>query len=304
MKLFEVRNYISILTAKQIIKDEKIKDYKFFIPFHQIEYLNKMLKILNVSNDKIIIFNTNIYSGKNRWRFYLAEKELKHKTKDCQEIYLCNTLLVEKHLYEIFKRKKKKIIYFEEGMNCYFDYFGKVEKKVPFKLAAKIHIASLLIPKYTKLLYTKFNYDEVNLNFPKAYKYNNYKKIKKIQLSFPINQQRTKIENLFLTRPLSEDWIISEDVEIELIVSFIKQSNFKEIVFKHHPRESEAKINKIKNKVSEYGVEIKTLEIDCPAEELVSYYDIKKIIGFETGTLVYLSEIYNVQACSLLKSAV
>lgn len=300
MKVFEVRNFLSIIMAKEIIKNYKIKDYKFLIPYLSEDYLKKMKSILNVDENLIMSFDENIYYKKNPLRYIIAEKKIKKllEIEKIEELYLCNTHGLEKHLYLIFKNRNKNVNFFEEGMNCYFDYFSKKEFLKNSRLKKYIY------PKFKKIYFNSIIYDNVYVNFCEAYQYKDYKNIHKIKLQFEILENRKRIENLFLTRPLSEDNIIDEDTEIELIISYLKKQNNSKIFFKNHPRESIQKIQKIQKILIENNIKVEILKEECSAEELIKYYDIRKLIGFETGTLIYLSENYNIRTDSLLKTAV
>lgn len=300
MILLEIRNFLSIILAKEIIKKKKIVDYKFIIPYQSEEYLKKMDKALNIEDDRKIFFNEKIYFKKNIFKYILAEKKIKKilDINSIEEIYICNTHSLEKHLYKLFKEKNKIINFYEEGINCYFDYSTKNDFNKNKKLK------ELIFPKYKEIFNQKIEYNCVYLNFPEFYQYKDYKGIYKIKPSFEISKNRKIIENLFLTRPLSEDNIIDEKIEIDLIVSYIKKKDIKKVVFKIHPRESIEKIKKIFEILKKSNIEVEILKETYPAEELIKYYDIKKLIGFETGTLVYLSENYNIDVDSLLKTAV
>lgn len=91
---------------------------------------------------------------------------------------------------------------------------------------------------------------------------------------------------LYLSDPLSEEYNLSIDDELKLIVQIINDFSDNNIIVKFHPRDSESKKNAIKKLIeNELPIDLKNL----PSEELISNYSFEAIVGTICTTLYYAS---------------
>jgi len=239
------------------------------------------------------------------------KRNIKNIYNNILEIYSQNNIEVvylpnipsadEKLLYSVAKRQGIKVNFYEEGVNLYADLI----KKNKFKNFIK---SFLLGNKYR--LYDKrenFRADKVYCCFPEKYSFKNYSKINQIKLDFSLGELERKklknldIETLILSRPVSEDNLISFEREKNFLKCFFENYNLdrKKTYIKFHPRENEEKKCFIKSnfKLKELPIELSGL----PAEKIVLSSDIKRLIGYSSGTLAYASELRNIEAYSFLE---
>lgn len=312
MDIFLIRNLFSIMSAENIIKEFNMKNPVAYIVKTDIEeYSEKLEKNLdkdlwrNVvkmkysSRDFLVEKNNKIQ--KNNIKKILEEIEKDLKKFKIQNIYLSNIeALEEKVIWEIAKKTDIKINYYEEGTNLYTSLWSN-------KLSIKWIIKYFLLGNLNFLIRNKgyFKGEKLYSYFPQKYKYNNVKNKIKLKLEYSVSEnERNEIEKLdiksiFLSRPLSEDGIMIEEEEIKVIKNFL-ENNKTEIYVKFHPRESTEKINKMMQSVN---MKLLPKELQDISAEKVIYNskNIRKLYGYETGTLAYMSEIKDIEVYSLLE---
>ncbi|SHF22479.1 hypothetical protein SAMN02745164_02037 [Marinitoga hydrogenitolerans DSM 16785] len=309
MNLFIIRNWFSIISAERIINEKNKKNNIALVANSNIEYFKKMEKYMNKDLWKNIeFFNPKL----GKFAFLNQEKLLKKynyfkkilKKYNTSVIYLSNLdSLEEKMLYKISKEMKIKINIYEEGTNLYvtFIYNNNIIDKIKSK------IRNYLYQEYSFLTYQKNNFKANTLYsfFPEKYKFTNV--INKEKINFDIKQSNDlkkflKFKSLFLSRPLSEDRIINRKLEIKILEEFLSNFN-RDIYFKFHPRESKEKIEFI---LKNYKIKILNNKLqEFPAEYLIYNSGIENLIGYESGTLAYISEFKkDINVYSLLKKIV
>lgn len=315
MVIFIIRNIFSIITAEAIIKQKEIKNAVFAVfIINNNNYYKKIMKNLSV-NSKVII-KPLFYYSLNIKKYFFLKKVIDLKTEEikkvfyetnCTEVFLsCLNDPIERHISYVANELKIKVNLYEEGLNMYFNDLGY--------LSTKNLLRKLLQKFFTFFHEEKYHFYSVNKKYidifnvycilPKAYQFKNYQKLSKINLTFEIKNNRKIIENLLVTRPLSEDKLLDEKREIEIILNYLNKNNIKEITLKPHPRENEEKIKKIIEQAKLRQINIEIFKDEIPLEKIIEDYDIKKMIGYETGSLVYLSELYDIKCDCLLKTVV
>lgn len=309
MRLFYIRNLFSASFAEQIIKDKYLEDSLALIKNDKSNnYYNKISKSmdsslwieilkskLNIDLKFDIFMEKKIKTEIDKVINYYTDKKI-------DEIYLSNIFdSKEKVMYMAARDLGIKINFYEEGVNIYRQlYFEKNRFK---KLIKKI-----MAGKYRDIYKNPafFKADNLYCSFPDKYYYNNYNNIDKISPNFQIADNlkslidKLNMEVLFLSRPLSEDGLVSYEKEKGIMRDFLKKELKKNsnIYIKFHPREDESKINDIRKEfgVKELPDKLKVL----PAEKIVFNSNINTLVGFETGTLAYASELTKIRVYSLL----
>lgn len=152
-----------------------------------------------------------------------------------------------------------------------------------------------------KIYYFNISKNLLNINLKKLH-YNSYytalpeinpsinaQRINQISMIEYFNQEtRLDFVNsiLYLSDPLSEEYNLSIDDELKLIVQIINDFSDNNIIVKFHPRDSEFKKNAIKKLIeNELPIDLKNL----PSEELISNYSFEAIVGTICTTLYYAS---------------
>lgn len=310
MDLFYIRNKFSILSAEEIINNNKLSECIAYIVDNDIDGYYENLKNdmdekkwkfislapfkskANINTIKLVFLKNNI----NRIENIILETL---RMMNIKRVFLSNILAYEeKIIYYCAKMMDIEVNYYEEGTNLYLNN-GKECSKI------KYFSKKILLGKYKYLCYDRklFNFNSVYCCFPEKYLLNNVKEkkrniIKLIDDSKKIDRQQG-IDVLFLSRPLSEDKIISLEDEINLFMNLKNKFKNKNIYVKFHPRESKEKISYFKEK---YDIsELPEKYCDMPAEKLLMYININILVGYETGTLAYVSEITNIKTYSMLR---
>jgi hypothetical protein len=311
MNLFIINNFFSILSAEKIIKQEKLTNNIAFLSGTNKEYLEKLSKNINKN------FFKNIYRGeigclvpkkdkekslfKKIKKVFLYPRKMKklinRKRTRTRDFFEKNNIsaayfpILEgtkmKIMFNVAKKMNIETNLYEEGISLYLDW------DKPFLEKIKLKVADLLIQKDLISKRTKnFKVDNVYCFFPEKYTFNNSTTIKKLKFSLDSEQsqklQKLRIENLFLSRPLSEDGLLSLGAEIKIVNQFFSKNDFNKVYFKFHPRESREKIKILKDKFNIFSLpkEFQNLA----AEEIIWFGKIKNVIGYETSTLAYMSE--------------
>ena len=311
MTLFYITNLLSVAIAEEIIRINNIEHPIACITnFGNKDYYANIKKSMNVQLwAKIDLCSVRLFKRTRFKDIALYRKSLNRQYKEfvnlikkdnVNEVYLPNIVSEEeKILYYACKDNNITINFFEEGTNLYFNLDNQSSK-------LRRYIRWILAGKYRYVTYSReyFKADSIYCCFPDKYKFCNYNNKIKVNLKFDLNKNEKdkldelNIDGLFLSRPLSEDNILTEDIELETLIRFFSTFNKKNIYVKFHPRESKEKIERIMKLI-----DIKEIPDDykyMPAEKLVLYSNIKTLIGYETGTLAYASELKNVETYSLL----
>ena len=231
MNLFIIRNFMNVIIAEEIIKNNQKEKFIAFIVKNNIEnYFQKIKNTMNIylwEEIKENPFNWNLqmksYKTLANYHKILDNyyKKIKKMLMDnkIKKVFLSNLLdYSEKLIYKAAKDLNLDVNLYEEGLNLYF----------PIRLnKSKIFVKKMLAPKYRNIYNVdRMDFDNVYCIFPDKYKFNNVKNKTKVNLNFELNKEEEEtlshlnIEFLFLSNPLSEDNLISKDQEIENLRNF------------------------------------------------------------------------------------
>lgn len=311
MNLFHISNFFSVLMAESIIQKFNLKDNIALVInnktddyFDKIkyninkEYWNKVINSrFNYSFNKLKLKNDLSRNAKHISNFLIEEKIYKIFLSNIQNSF------EDRFLYNVSKKNKLEINFYEEGLNFYLP---------PLNISNNLNYIKILIKKilYKNKIYdfskeyNEYVPDNIYCVFPKKNILQFKNHIYQIKPNFDdakIKKEiyKFKLDTIFLSRPLSEDKIVTRDEEIEILKNFFKEFSNEKIYFKFHPRETKEKRDYLKNtfKIKELPDEIKNFS----AEKIVFNSSIKTLIGYETGTLAYASELKNIKVYSLLK---
>jgi hypothetical protein len=316
--LFLVHNFFSVISAEQIIKQNKItKAFALIVTKQSMDYINKCIDNMDkslwkkIEIDQILFnvkFNPLVYREKVKRHFSEKEKRMEEifRKHHIQKLYFSDLRNInQKIIYVVAQKKGMQIDFYEEGIALYYNpsintKFNYIKHKTK---------EFFLGEEYKKLLKNKINFEADNLYcfLPEKYEFANARN--KIKLNFSLNHKnedkikKLNIETLFLSRPVSEDNKMPLNCELNILDKFLSGKNFKNIYFKFHPREKQDKIELLKRRFA-----IKTLPGEyqnIPAEEIVWFSNIKNLVGYDTSTLAYMSELKNnIKVYSLLEEIV
>lgn len=313
LNLFYIRNILAVKITEEIIKKNDIKNaVGVIVRNEQSNYFDKVSSVMSkdlwddIKESKID--STIRMNLRNRRTFFnLLDEQSKlisDLLKGVSSVYLSNiNSIEEKLIYHIAQVDSIEINFYEEGLNLYYDSSDFNKRTVHEKLKKPFKL--IWAGRYRHVLWgkSKFLADTIYCVFPEKYKFNNFKKIQRVRPKFSVeaeNEQikKFKTKNLFLSRPLSEDNILDLRDEMKLIETVLKKCNGK-LVIKFHPRESDEKKQTI---LSKYKIdEIPEFLRGFAAEEIVLNGKVERLIGYETATLAYVSELSNVETYCLLK---
>lgn len=314
MNLFYIRNVLGAKVAEAIILNKNIKNnYALLLQNKIPNYPDKIKKLLNnLLWEEIKVSNLDssisIDFRNSKLFFNLLEEqsiEINKLLEGISAVYLSNLNSIEERLiFTLSRQKNVTVNFFEEGLNLYFDPPHEIPN-LNFLIKFKGFFKFILARKYRYILKNKstFKAQTIYCIFPEKYKFENYKYIEKVIPSFNILQgsdvnKKNNIKTLFISRPLSEDKILSLNEEIYHLENFIKTLN-NDLIIKFHPRESEEKRAIILEKLNVF--EISKDCLDLTAEEVILNSSIEVLIGYESSTLAYISELSNIKVYSLLK---
>lgn len=297
MHFFYIRNYFSIISAEKIIVQAKITNAVAFLAYFSKEgyqiLLEKQMnnKVWNVikkydgeKKSKIPFLDNFILKEKYKLKKIFIENKITN-------IYLSNINIPLERLFFILADEMNiNIHFYEEGSNLYYQNnyinhkFKMSIKKILFFNQRKLYMDTKFYSART--VYAFLN----NINPYRTYN-------KKVILDYNLhdltiqnlceNLGLTDIGTLFLSRPMSEDGLINLDEEIEIF----KYLNYKfnDVYVKFHPRESEDKKNVLRSKFK--FKELPEQINDTPVEILVENLKLHNLIGYDTSTLFYTSEL-------------
>lgn len=312
--LFIFPNFFSIISAEQIIKQNGIKNaFALIMTRGNADYIKKCIsnmdknlwKDIEVSPYLFRIkFNTFSYSRKAK-RYFLEEETYINeilKKHDIKKMYLSNLENInQKIAFAVAKEKCKEVNLCEEGIALYYSSHENTRLNYIKNKMKDFFYGE----KYRYLLKNKTDFEIENLYsfLPHKYDFPNVKN--KIELKFILNSEnkekirKLEIENLFLSRPVSEDNKMPLNCELNILDRFLSSNNFKNIYFKFHPREQKTKIELLKRK---FNIKLLPEEYqNIPAEEIVWFSNVRNLIGYDTSTLAYMSELKNsIKVYSLL----
>ena len=315
--LFYVRNTFSLIAAESIIKKNNYKDN---------------IMIVHDSNKDIFSIIKKYYS-KDKWKkiekssFYQIQfkkskfynniskeiKQKKHQLKqlikknNVMNLFLIKPYFPEQNLYyEVCKEIDNiKIFDYEEGTNYYTD--DLIDDRDHILRKCIVGLRNLVLYFFNKEVYSVLKRKK-KLRLDGKYNLLNcgdFSKNYNLILPKLSNDKFSKIKNLYLSRPLSEDGWLSWEEEKMCLNHIIPYVSLDDTLYvKFHPRDSREKRSLLKNFYNKRNIKIEILELDIPAEIIA--YNLKndvKIFGFETGTLIYASELLDKDCYSLLKIA-
>lgn len=312
VNVFFIRNLFSIKSSEAIIKKRKLKNTIAVFTYTEgaanVQYISKLKEGLNMENwTKIKIFKHEFPSfNKNMSLFYYKKVKVYYqnaefflKDLNLKEVYITNpNAYSEKVFYEILKKRCQNINLYEEGINMYYDYAQN--SSVLKKNIRKLFLFDFL--KLEKKL-KDYEFNEIFSTIPEKVYLKKYNKLTELPLKeMFLSEKESKIKNnnkiLFISRPISEEGYITLEEEFSLVKKIVEKYGNKNIIFKFHPRESEKKQEEIK---SEFNViTVKESLKKLSAEEIILKENYKKIIGYDSSTLVYMSEIKDIEVISLV----
>ena len=312
MHFFYITNIFSVIIAEEIIKRNNINNPVALVANFGETFFNSIRD--NMDNQLWHkIYLSPISQGKRDgirdiigFKKSLMEKEQEYirfiKKNNISNVYL--PLIIdeeEKIIYHVCEEREIAINFYEEGVNLYIALEiqgSKVRKYIKWILAGKY--------RYIVWGREKFFAKTLYCCFPEKYKFKNCDNKIKVDLRFDLSKEEQEIlgnldiDILFLSRPLSEDGLLTEEKELGTLKNFLTvfDKQEKKIGIKFHPRESEGKKAKILSimNVKEIPKEYSFMS----AEKLLLSSNFKAVIGYETGTLAYISELTNIETYSLL----
>lgn len=296
MDLFIVRNLLSIQTAETIIQVEGIKSPVAMFASNDPAYRQKLKAQLCSNEWQFVPQDDYLYplfalSYAKDIRNYRNYVQTLFRQMKISRIFLsCLNSDDEKILYGVAQANNIKVYFYEEGTNLYCDLYGN-----DAKARLKGLLKALMTRSLFELTFTKgdFRGEKLYCLLPEKYKFDNVTEIIKLTPNFASYDKATienlDIRNLFLSRPLSEDGLVTLDEEISILRGFFGSDRFDDVIVKFHPRESAEKIDRLKE-------EFKFSTLPAPyenlsAEQIVWNGNVENLIGYETSTLAYVSEL-------------
>ncbi|MED3793805.1 polysialyltransferase family glycosyltransferase [Niallia alba] len=311
-------------------KDEHIESYNLMkdnnIWFDTI--ICKEASLLNNASIKNIIKFRDLKEVIDNIKNNIENLLIKYKV---EEVFIGNRFSsVDRLIYSICKKNKIPINLIEDGMSNYlsskvFNEKTQINTALNKKLKSySQRIFDFIISEPNVL----FNQSELMFNniyavFPQQYSLCNFSNgIKELKLKDSLKKNKDVIKKngvykiipqledskkkkvLFLSQSLSEDYLISQEKEIEIICDYINQfePEVYTILFKPHPRDSKEKVKKIVEKFENKRFFIVfNNDIPIPIELLLGELNIDEIVGIWSATLFYTSKLnIDIKTVSLL----
>jgi hypothetical protein len=328
MNLFYIKNPFSIILASEIISMTNSQDNIALIHDFKLKNLdNYQIKLTNgilINPFNEIIFETspnikkpiqfpfikyvtNRLYLKKYHKLMISQYEKVLNITNVSKIYLSNVAIkdTELALYSLAKKFGIEVALFDEGL--FHEYSRKhlyERKKSLASILILDWLSSLIFRKDSKIL--KFNsfhelskiemFENYFTLYPELFPYKTIKNIHKIDGNRIKNNLPSldSPSSIFLSRPMSEDLIVTYRDELEVIKELIKHSNDK-IFIKFHPRDS------LEKKIELTDLfEGRILEGDYPVEYLINSPRLRTVYGFNTNALFFFSHYSDIKCISLL----
>lgn len=199
-------------------------------------------------------------------------------------LFVTYPLHLEQSIYVmIAKQKGIQVNFFEEG-TCFYKINNAVKyNRYTFKYILKILARKLLGLEFAYNAKPDKWYSVLPCEYRGAINYG----LKYRNISLP------KIKAIFLSRPLTSDFLVPLTIHIQAIKKFVSTLDKKISVLhiKFHPRESAADKSVIIFEVGQV-IKVEVLDVEVSAETIVFNLLCGTILcGFETATLVYAKGI-------------
>ncbi|EKF9089409.1 hypothetical protein ABK032_003465 [Vibrio cholerae] len=286
-EVFVIRNLLSLKAAASIVDKNKLPHT--FVSIGLSDENNKTISSNICAESEFITFS-GLYSSSGYFNFIKTLIKLKREIADfirnegVQRIYLTNPIHLDASIFYFTARKfGVEVAFYEEGI-CFYRFNESLQYK---KNTIKGYFKRLIF----RILNISQGYglkpDIWYASLPFPLKHNKFK------LIFNRIDKAEHIENLFLSRPVSEDFLgVEIDDEVAAIKLFYEHVVGKDVLFiKFHPRESRVKRKEIIEKLREEDVLVKVLNLDCSSEDILFSMKKGNIGGYETTTLVYADAI-------------
>lgn len=172
-------------------------------------------------------------------------KQIKKINLTCEDLFIAN----DNNIYVQLLMKKinyKNLFFYEEGGTLFYKiaYKNKKIKKYFLKFLKSIlrveNTTNILTSKDIKKAYVFFS--EELRKYNSKIKYVNLEKIL-IKYIPKIEEPQNKIDYILLTQPLTEDKLVKNNLEVEIIKKIILKD--KKYLIKIHPREKEEKYSEL-----------------------------------------------------------
>jgi len=267
-----VESPIQLVNAFEAKSFFKMNSYTYYIRLSGVEnndiQLIKLIKILNLSNVKLIYLNA-------------YNKKIIDYLK----------LFYYKYFYRLSSNKRVFIGNYDSG------FFTLVLKKLKKEQVVLLDDGAKTIDTYSKFK-NNFHYDLFTIYDLEALSNQKIYKNKYVQLEKKLSKlSKNKNEILFLGSKLSEIEIISENYYLEIMKKIAYYYKNNKVIYIAHREESQSKLDKItliKN--------ISVVQLDYPIE-LYGIYSNNipyKVSSFYSTAIYTIKNIYNIEAESFI----
>jgi hypothetical protein len=326
MNLFLLTNYLTILIAEEIIKQKGLAD-NIALVYPMRGYLDgvKFRRLIDQSLFKEIIQIDEYppYNQRNNaiiYRLYLRKQNRfirKFYNKMLNFDYVLSayvpvpTSLEGSALIQILSLRGISVNLFDEGVpEVYTPPFRQTHISISIKVKNLLRLVLEYVIYYgSNNLFNSRSFSKLIKSYPIRGYYalfpdllNNYNfPIIEVNISNIIEKSPliipSNINSLFLSRPMSEDNLVSLDEELQVlqtIYNFLPSGTY----IKFHPRESEEKIKIITSKFTFIPVTEELM--DVPAEFFLKSNKLNVISGYYSNSLLIASKFSNFKVISFI----
>lgn len=344
MNLFIASSPLIFYFAQNIAKEKEENILFFWCSTEHSKHFKSadLLFDSKIWERKIFFEDADEYTKINKERLFfpsLAVKEMErveYQIKQVFESYPIKEIFVgnrhapiDRIFVEAAKKKGCKVHLIEDGLTNYLDfkYYSSLEKnsfkREFWKEKIKKYYYQRIKRENIFLTENEILFDDIFAVFPEKYHLRNYKsQVQKINFSenkktifldllrgepsYDIMHDKNKKNILFLSQSLSEDGLLSMDLEVKFISQYLKKytdsENFR-VFFKPHPRDSIEKINAFNTNINCDNFIILKNEIPLPVEILLPYMNVSRLIGTWSAALFYTNIIDpSIETVSILKA--
>ncbi|MGI2808290.1 polysialyltransferase family glycosyltransferase [Vibrio vulnificus] len=286
-EVFVIRNLFSLKAAVSIVEQNKLPHT--FVSVGLSDENNKTISANIPTQSKFIVFR-GLELSSGYFGFIKRLVKLKREVADfirnegVRRIYLTNPIHLDTSIFYFAARNLGiEIAFYEEGI-CFYRLNESLQYK---KRTIKGYLKRLLFRIFNISQGYGLKPDLWYASLPFSPKHNKFK------LIFNKIEKAKNIENLFLSRPASEDFSgVEIDDEVAAIKLFYEHVVGKDVLFiKFHPRESSVKRKELMEKLRDEEIRVKVLNLDCSSEDILFSMKKGNLAGYETTTLVYADAI-------------
>jgi hypothetical protein len=299
MNIAFVKSDFQLLSAIEYSLQNKVKIKIYFFGKNNSSYLTKLKDQLK---DLDIIFLKQGYLSFMYCLIFFFKISI---LKKVQLILIGDNRVFEFLLYRQILNPISSLL-IDDGLGSIFGrYLNKQSKPYNFNANSKTKFLSkLLIKPFSHDYFTCFKLpSEKDLTYSSI----KFHQFKSISTFFYSNIKKNESANYvhFIGQCISESKIISLECELEKIFSYKKQimTNNQILIYLAHPRDSDRKLNLIKQNgikvlINDSPLEVKVLEGEFKLSNITSFYSSSII------TLTFLTKISNVSIIPLEKEII